>query len=75
MEDHKQPRTLGILAIVATLIALFAFGTALAAHPGDVLELGCGDFSTPIIRAVAKAHHAVPVIMDAGWLLRTTRLN
>ena len=39
MEDHKQSRTLGILAIVAILIALFALGTALAApqagaHPG-----------------------------------------
>src|SRR4051812_7669891 len=43
-----------------------ALMAALAAHPGDVLELGCGDFSTPIIRAVTKANGGRFVIASSN---------
>ena len=39
---------------------------ALAAHPGDVLELGCSHFSTSIIRAVTKANGAKFVIASSS---------
>lgn len=38
----------------------------LAAHPGDVLELGCGHFSTPIIRAVTKANGTKSVVASSS---------
>lgn len=40
--------------------------TALVAYPGDVLELGCGDFSTPILRAVTKARGARFIIASSN---------
>ena len=43
-----------------------ALMAALAAHSGDVLELGCSHFSTPIIRAVTKATGAKFVIASSG---------
>lgn len=44
--------------------------TAVAATSGDVLELGCGDYSTPLLHAVCAAHKRLLLSVEdnQAWL-------
>lgn len=56
---------------------LEALVTALMDNDGPVLELGCGDYSTPVIAAIARAQGKKMLVQasDASWADRYRGIN
>jgi hypothetical protein len=48
---------------------------AVLATKGDVLEMGCGDFSTPLLHALCKGRVLVSTDTDAQWLTKFSDLQ
>ena len=51
-----------------------ALAAAIKHTSGDILELGCGDYSTPLIHALADGRRVLSVEHNDEWLRRYTGL-